>query len=106
MPRVPAERRSWRSARDGALRGAWLPEQLDHRAEVPLLEAFGRVAAGESEVAFFGAAGQHLRVLGADDVSVLVVEQRWDEPDHVLACGPHDTGQPFGAGFKSAERAR
>src|SRR5205823_3111326 len=45
MPGVPAEATVRGSrARGRASRGAWLPEQLDHRAEVPLLEPFGRVA--------------------------------------------------------------
>src|SRR5207245_9841887 len=107
IPRVPAEATVTTNARGARpSRGARLTEQLDHGAEVAFLEPFGGVAAGEPEVAFFGAARQHLRVLGPDDVSVLVVEQRWDEPEHGLARRPHDTGQPSGAGFKAAERAR
>src|SRR5947209_1337342 len=89
-----------RPSRSGAL-----PELLDHRAEVSFLESFRAIAAHEAEVLFFGAAGQHLWVLGADDIAGLVVEEGGNEADEIVACSPHHPRQTSGRSFKRAECA-
>ena len=53
------------------------------------LESFRAIAAHEAEVLFFGAAGQHLWVLGADDIAGLAVEEGGNEADEIVARSPH-----------------
>src|SRR5205823_1717865 len=102
LPRAPTA--LWASpAQAQAARFRPLPEQLDNRAEVPFFEPFRAIAAGDEVL--FGGTGQHLRVLRANDISGLVVEQGRDEADDIVACGPHDTVQTNDLGFERTERA-
>src|SRR5439155_23772471 len=73
------------------------------RAELPFGEPLGRVAVAE----VLGVGQRiHLRILAADDVSILVVEPRWQDPQRSDAREAPHPRQPLRAALEGAECAR